>query len=39
MNEVDVSACPLLVVLDELIVEVTLREIICTVLVVAYNLN
>jgi len=36
MNEVKVLKCPLLVVLNEFIVEVSLREIISTVLVMLY---
>ena len=39
MNKVDIAACPLFVVLDESIMEVTLGKIVSTVLVVAYKLN
>lgn len=36
VNVVNISSCPLLVVLDELIMEVAFRKIICAMLVVTY---
>ena len=37
MHEVDIARGPLLVVLDEFIVEVTLREVVRTMLIVTYT--
>jgi len=39
MNKVKVLKCPLFIVLDEFIVEMSLWEIISTILVMFYNLR
>lgn len=39
MDEIDIAASPLLVVLDELVMEVTCGEIVCAVLIITYKLN
>lgn len=39
MNKVNVAGSPLLVVLDEAVVEVAARHVVCRVLIVIYNIK